>query len=190
MKLIEYAEGIIYAIQWSDQKCDEYERILDYADPEYVHQFIDSHCWEINQFYVDAFSIPRDRPDKWVKHITEEGVKLIDRLDTLIDNTVATRKPGLFEHFKHTLEGFEGKDKPAMKSYGPDDPSMLRVYAIEIEHKCWIIFYSVIKIGRNFSDSPGLKGVVKDKAYKVIDYLETNGILTADDVKNLSQDNQ
>lgn len=183
MELIEYEEGIIYAVKWPEQEFDEYERLIDYAEPACVHQFIEQHQWEISQYYVNKLKIPRDRVDKWVKHITKEGEKLLDRLDQLIDNTIVGTTPDLFQHFK-IIEGYESRDKPAMKSYGPDDPSMLRVYAIEIEQRCWIIFYSGIKIGKNFSDSPGLE-VVKDKANQVIAYLETNGVISLDDLKTL-----
>lgn len=66
MELIEYEEGIIYAVKWPDQEYDEYERLMDYAEPAKVHEFIESHKWEIGQYYVDQLNIPRDRVDKWV----------------------------------------------------------------------------------------------------------------------------
>ena len=82
-----------------------------------------------------------------------------------------------------TLEGYEDNIQPALKSYGVDRPSMLRVYAVEVDDKSLIIFYSGIKIQHTIQESPVLKDNVLSKANKLIAFLEENEISTTTKLK-------
>lgn len=103
-------------------------------------------------------------------------------MEDLIDNSIDNKIPYIKSRFI-TLEGYEDKTHPALKSYGVDRPSMLRVYAVEVDEKSLIIFYSGIKIQHSIQDSPILKDNVLTKANKLIAFLEENDISTTTELK-------
>lgn len=186
MELIEIAPDCLYAVKYPGQQFDEYNRIFeDYGDFEIVHEFFERYKWKIDNFYVRELGIAADETEAFARYVVDEAVELEEHFEDLIDNTLDHKTPNLFGHFK-ILEGFEKEDMPAMKSYGNGRPSLLRVYAIEIEHNCMVIFYSGIKINRAISDCPVLCDNVIEKARQVIDFLKRNGATDIRGVKSIA----
>lgn len=180
-------EDCLYAVKYDEEKYDEYNRIFeDYSDLTNVLRFFEENKWQIDQYYVKEYGISRNETEAYSQRIVEETLDLEEYFEMLIDNTVNDASPDLLGHFK-VLEGFENEDTPAMKSYGLNRPSMLRVYAIEMERRCLIIFYSGIKIRHSLSECPVLKDNVIKKARQVIDFLKENSVLTVEDVKDLAE---
>lgn len=175
MEIIEIAQNCLYAIKYSDQQFDEYNRIFEeYGNFEKVHDFFETYKWEIENYYVRELGIAADETEAFTQYVIEEAIELEEHFENLIDNTLDGNTPDLYGHFK-ILEGFEKEDMPAMKSYGNKRPSLLRVYAIEIEPNCMVIFYSGIKITHTIGKCPVLGENVIKKARDVIDFLKANG---------------
>lgn len=184
MDLFEIASGCLYAVKYHGETFDEYNRIFeDHSNLEKVLDFFETNKWKIGQYYVKELGIPADETEAYANIVIEETLELEEHFEYLIDNSLNHTTPDLRGHFK-TLEGFENADMPAMKSYGLGDPSLLRVYAIEVDKQCLIIFYSGIKIEHSLSQCPVLKDNVISKAHQVIDFLIEND---ATDVPNLGK---
>lgn len=179
--------SICHAVKYENEKFDEYNRIFeDYTDLSKVLHFFEENRWKIGEYYVRELGLSRDEVEAYAQPVIDDAVELEEYFEMLIDNTVEGNTPDLYGHFK-MLEGFEGKDMPAMKSYGLNRPSMLRVYAIEMDRRSLIVFYSGIKIEHRLRDCPELKDNVLKKAHQVIDFLKDNGVLTVDDLVDLTK---
>lgn len=177
----------LYAVKYDDEEEDEYNRIFDdHSNLAYVLKFFEENKWQIGQYYVKEYGIPRNEIEAYAQRVVEETLELEEYFERLIDNSVNDATPDLLGHFE-LLEGFEKEDTPAMKSYGLNKPSMLRVYAIEVEKKCLIIFYSGIKIRYSLSECPVLKDNVIRKARQVIDFLQEKEVVSVEDLKNLAE---
>lgn len=74
-----------------------------------------------------------------------------------------------------------------MKCYGLKKPSMLRIYAIEVDRQCIVIFYGAIKIRHSLKDCPVLKDNVLSKARQTVDFLTSMGVAFAEDLESQAQ---
>lgn len=180
----------LYAVKYQDEEFDEYNRIFeDYSNHAKVSRFFELNKWKIGQYYVEELGWSRNETEAYTQRVIEETNKLEDVLEDLIDNSVDSIPPGLSSRFK-ILEGFEEESMPAMKSYGVGRPSLLRVYAIELNSDQLIIFYSGIKITHKLSDCPILKDNVIQKARRVIDFLKNNNILNVEDLNSFIENEE
>lgn len=187
MEIIRIQENILYSVKYDNSEFDEYNRIFeDYENPNFVLNFFESYKWQIGNFYVMELGIPQSETEAYAKQVIDEVYELEDHFENLIDNSSLGLKPDLFSHFT-TLEGFENEDLPAMKSYGLKKPSLLRVYAIEVDRSCLIIFNSGIKIRKSLSECPILKDNVLSKARNVIDYLTDQGVTPSKHVDDIAK---
>lgn len=184
MEIVPIQYSCLYAVQYDGETYDEYNRIFEeYADLETVHTFFEENKWKIGQYYIKELGWPATETEAYTNHVIQEVEELEDYFEDLIDNTTSGLSPSLSSHFM-TLEGFEKEQTPAMKSYGLARPSLIRIYAVEVEHNCLIIFYSGIKINHSLSECPILKDNVLSKARNLISFLKENGIYSA---KELNQ---
>ena len=177
----------LYAVKYDNEKFNEFDRIFEHhGDLNRVLHFFESYKNLISDYYVEKLKFPRHETEAYANYVIHEIEILSEYFDDLIDNTINLETPDLRGHFK-ILEGFEQHDMPVLKSYGLCSPSMVRVYAIEIDKQSLIIFYSGIKIRKSISECPDLKDNVIQKARKVIDFLRDEGVIDADDIDNLTQ---
>lgn len=184
MEILRIVNNILYAVKYSGQEYDEYNRIFeDHGDLANVRAFFESYKWEIDDFYVTELSLDREEVEAYSQRLVKEALDLEERLEDLIDNCIDKKIPGLSSHFK-LLEGFETEKMPALKGYGLPKISMLRVYAIELARDQLIIFYSGIKIGHKIKDCPILRDNVIQKAKDVISFLKEKGIFSVEDLNN------
>lgn len=180
----------LYAVKYQDEVFDEYNRIFeDFTNHEKVSSFFEINKWKIGQYYVEELGWSRNETEAYTQKVVEEANELEDILEDLIDNSVESIPPGLSSRFS-ILEGFEKEALPAMKSYGIGHPSLLRIYAIELDSDQLIVFYSGIKITHKISDCPILKDNVIQKAHRVIDFLKNNDILTVGDLNSFISHNE
>ncbi len=182
MDIVEIEKNYLYAVKYDDQEFDEYNRIFeDFTNLELVNEFFEHNKYKIGQYYVNELGYNRNETEAFSQYVINEAIELEEHFENLIDNTIEGNIPDLHGHFT-ILEGFENEDIPALKSYGLNRPSMLRVYAIEVDSNCLIIFYSGIKIEHSLSECPVLKDNVISKARLVLDFLKANGILDRENV--------
>lgn len=187
MELLEIEPNCLYAIRYPDQEFDEYNRIFeDHSNFENVLDFFETYKWEIGNYYVKELGITPDETEAFAQYVVEEAVELEEYFEEMIDNSAIGASPNLKGHFT-ILEGFENEDTPALKSYGLKRPSLLRVYAIEVDDSCLIIFYSGIKIKLSISECPVLRENVLQKARQVIEFLKQEGATDLDGVKSLAK---
>lgn len=177
MKLIEIESETVYAIKYDDEIYNEYDRIFeDYGDFETVLDFFETYKWQIASYYVRSIGFSQVETEAYANRVIEEAEELEDRFEEYFDEVEKGNYLPLKEHFI-VLEGFEKEDMPALKSYGTKRPSLLRVYAVEIDARCMVIFYSGIKICQTLSECPVLKDNVLNRAREVIKFLRENNPL-------------
>lgn len=70
-----------------------------------------------------------------------------------------------------------------MKSYGPNSPSLLRMYAIKMEDNVYLITGGGIKLADTIQNSPGLKDHVLQNIDRVKRYLKEEGIIDSEDME-------
>lgn len=145
MNLVEIENDYLYAVKYDNEIFDEYNRIFeDFKNFDLVNDFFEKYKYQIGQFYVNSIGFNRNETEAYTQYVVDETIELEEYFESLIDNSVSGSAPDLKGHFK-ILEGFENEDLPALKSYGLNRPSMLRVYAIEIDENCLLIFIAVLK---------------------------------------------
>ncbi len=185
MEIVTIEQNYLYAVKYKDEQQDEYNRIFDYhSDFERVLGFFETNMHKIEDYYVSQLGLERHETEAYAQYVVDETIELEEYFEDLIDNSISDASPNLRGHFK-ILEGFEGKDFPALKSYGLNRPSLLRVYAIEMLDESLLIFYSGIKITKKIKDCPGLKDNVLQKAHLVISFLKREGIIDAEDLERV-----
>lgn len=177
MEIVVIEPKCLYAIKYKDEEFDEYNRIFeDYENLNKVLKFFELNKCNIGQFYVKELGLSIDETEAYAKIVIEEAIALEEIFEELIDNTVDGISPCIGSRFS-ILEGYEKPPLRALKSYGTNDPSMLRIYAIEISFNQLIIFYSGIKITHKISECPILRDNVIQRARKVIEFLKSKGII-------------
>ncbi len=119
------------------------------------------------------------------RQVLQEARDLEDLFYELYDNTINGQENNFDSHF-HYLEGkykyeFE---RPPMKSYGTNRPSLLRLYAIKMGTNTYLITGGGIKLAEKIQDSPDLKNHVLSNIDRVRQFLKTNGIIDSDDMES------
>lgn len=182
MKIIPIVEDYIYSIQYDDETKCEYVRIFDgWHDLDAIIEFFDKYSAEISDYLCSSIGLRRDEPEKFAKRVIDEADELEGFLLKVAENSKKGYKPDLMSIFK-TLDGkYTGRyDQVPVKAYGTKKPSLLRIYAIELDVNCCLIVYGGIKIRKTIQESPVLKDMVFRRIDETLEYLFDEGI-TQDD---------
>ncbi len=189
MKIIQIEKGILYSVHYDDEEWDEYNRIFEqYTDFPYVLEFFNEHYLRINNYYVSATGIPRERQEEYANKIVQETLELEERFENLTDNSIEGKLPDFHKEFKW-LEGTELSPLTGLKWGKIDSTSMMRIYAVEVEENCLVIVYGGIKTSHKLSECPLLDTAV-DKVRNVIHFLKANNAVTISGLDNLIKKKQ
>ncbi len=187
MKIIPIYKPYIFSIQYDDREENEYDRLFDlWNDITYLLQF-----FEENKEYLKNETWNHiNEPENAVSQVLEEAERLEDLFEELNENSENGSTPDFDSHF-HYLDGkykYEIELIP-VKSYGMEHPSLLRMYAIQLEANTYIITGGGIKLADTIQSSPGMGEYILQDIDRVRTFLQQNGILTNEDI-NEQQDNQ
>lgn len=181
MEIIEIYSNHLYAIQYEEGEENEFDRLFDeWNDMEKVVKFM-----EENKIYLSNKEIwgREFNTEDAAKRVRIEAEELEELFDTLYENTKTGKKPDFDSHFRE-LNGkyiYEINYIP-MKSYGVENPSMLRIYAVKLKPNKYIITGGGIKLSDSIQNSPGLKDHVIHNIDRTRAFLKANGI---DDVEDI-----
>lgn len=180
MEAIAIYQPFIYSIKYDEKEENEYDLLFQqWNDMEYVIQFFES-----NKKYLQSTFWCRIRePEAAAQQVIDEAEALEVLFDELADNAENGRKPDFDSHFKY-LEGkyqYELEWQP-MKSYGPQRPSLLRIYAIKLDANTYLITGGGIKLADKIQNSPDLKDHVLQNIDRVRRWLKENGIMDGEDI--------
>ena len=123
-------------------------------------------------------------PEKAAATVRNEANDLNDLLYNLYENSFYGEKPDFDSHFKF-LDGKKYRDVLEyipMKSYGTNNPSFLRIYAIKLNNNQYVITGGGIKLADSIQDSPDLKNHVIQNIDRVRAWLISNGIMDEEDI--------
>lgn len=176
-------EGHLYAVQYENAGDNEMDRLFDeWNDIETVYNFMLENEKELQRKTWKRTNTPMLATRK----VMEEAEELEDIIYELCENSDEGSIPDLDSLFKF----LDGKYRniytltPA-KSYGPDQPSMLRLHAIKIETNVYLITGGGIKLADTIQNSPGLKEHVIQNIDLVRNWLIEHGIDNKEDLANI-----
>lgn len=180
MEFVELFPRCLYSIRYDDQDLDEYSRLFDeWHDPVFLGTFFT----ENQELLKNEIWAKTPDPLSASMQVIHEANHLSDLINQLNINTSQHKKPDLDDHFKY-LDGKYNNiyEYVPMKSYGTDTPSLLRLYAIKMTDRCYLITGGGIKLAKTIQESPGLKDHVIQNIDRVRRFLKTNGIIDSDDM--------
>ena len=176
-------EGHLYAVQYENAGDNEMDRLFDeWNDIGTVYNFMLENEKELQRETWERTNTPMLATRK----VMEEAEELEDIIYELCENSEEGSTPDLDSLFNF----LDGKYKniytlTPTKSYGPDRPSMLRLYAIKIEKNVYLITGGGIKLADTIQNSPGLKDHVIQNIDLVRNWLKEHGIEDKEDLINI-----
>ncbi len=174
--IFDLVKGKLLAVRFSDQYCDEFTYAFKkWEDTEYLFNYFNEHEQQIcNGFYQE-------------ESIEVAAFKTIDEAEIFRQKILKCAKKGNFDDnnslqdvifkplSKNTHRALEKS-----KSYGTNDNSWLRVYAIRIEADCYVVTGSGIKLTATMQEDPLL--VIELKKLELAQkYLKELGIEVPED---------
>lgn len=160
MKIVPIFADRLYAFHYEDERDNEYERLMDlWTDVEYLYNFARLN----NKADVQAF----------VADILDQTETLQDFLDILDQNNVPYRR------YFSALNPAESKNPDLPLQKGKIRKDWLRLYAVKIDHDCFVITGGAIKMSQAMQDHPDTnKELGKMRAARI--FLRQNGVFDDD----------
>ena len=184
MKIVEIFPPNLYCISYSDcqegqENSDEYHRLLnEWTDIDWLVTFFEEHWSVIDQQFWSAIA----EPEMAAARTYDEAYLLEEKIHELVNNTRLGTIPD-FDSYFIPLGGkyiYEWNHTP-VKGYGPQKPSLIRLYAIRLGPNCYLITGGGIKYCRTMEESPELNKELR-KIDRVKDFLKECGIDTQEDI--------
>lgn len=181
MSIEEIYPPYVYSIHYDGNDYNEFDRLFcQWNDVSYIFSFMEEN---LSYLKADVWSrVPA--PEDATRQVLEEAETLEKLFEQLYQNTTEGIIPDFDSHFQY----LDGKYKyelvqPPMKSYGPNSPSLLRMYAIKMEDNVYLITGGGIKLADTIQNSPGLKDHVLQNIDRVKRYLKEEGIIDSEDME-------
>lgn len=184
MEVVEIYKDCLYSIGFDEEDLNEYHRVFrEWHDLDYLVNFFSDNKDYVNTDFWKNAGFDPENPEQLAERVIDEA----DSLETYIRQLVANCSSGVKPDFDEYFHFLGGKYKclwslEPVKSYGPDSPSLLRLYAIKIDANCYLIVYGGIKLGDTIQNSPVLKDNVFNKIDLVLSFLKSNGITDSEDI--------
>jgi hypothetical protein len=156
MKIISIFEEELYSIQYKNEKCNEYDRLMElWTNVAFLHGFAKTNK------VADV--------DNFIIGILRETEVLQDLLEEI--------------HFSHNqfglyfepLQESERKKEKLPFQKGKIKKKLLRLYAVKLDTNCFIISGGAIKMSQKMEDHPDTAMELK-KLKKTREYLNQNGV--------------
>lgn len=183
LEIIAIYPPYIYSVQYDDVEENEFDRLFQqWNDLEYVTQFFET----FQEYLKSPVWQKTPEPEDAALQVLREAADLEDLFEELYDNTINNIEGKDFDSHFYYLDGkyqYE-LERPPMKSYGTNRPSLLRIYAIKMDRNTYLITGGGIKLADTIQNSPDLKDHVLNNIDKVRQYLKANGIMDSDDMES------
>ena len=179
MTIVALFPPYVYSIRYGDgEEKDEFTRLLGlWTDVDYLSAYFETNCSRMDpEVWGDGLE-----PEIVAGHALNEAYELEDTFEELKWNTDHVLHPDFDDFFK-PLDGefvYEWELIP-VKAYGPERPSLLRLYAIKMGDNCYLVTGGGIKVCRTMQEDPDLNKEL-DKIKKVRSFLRDQGIETRGD---------
>lgn len=178
MEIVEIFEPCLYSVRY-DSESVEYERLFNnWKDVDWLMSFFEEHSPEMDS----AFWGNVKDPELASARTYQEAYDLEEKIHNLVTNTKEKKQPDLDTYFK-PLGGEYAYvwEYTPMKAYGPESPSLIRLYAIKLQANCYIITGGGVKYCKEMKDSPELE-VELSKIKQVREFLIKNAIIDNEDL--------
>lgn len=175
IKICRIFEDHLYSVRYEDKDKDEYNRLFDeWNNLDYLEKFFNDHIDELKNPYWCRVPVP----ELAMQQVVSEANDLEDDIEKRVtDNSNGDTLDGLFYELGGKYKGC--KIWVSQKAYGPDRPSLIRLYAIKIDDNCYLIIGGGIKLRDTIQESPELNEHVLKDIDRVREYLRITGISDA-----------
>ncbi len=160
----------LYAVKYDGDDYNIYRLTYNkLTDDTYLSEFFEKFGERISDYNVDKFGIDRTETEEYAAEVNDEMIDLSEELERICQD-IRDQKVKDFgfcfeEHSKFDVRELPdgggrsvkySSDYLPVKCKGVARPSLVRIYAIELSLKCYIIVYGGIKVALDTNDSPDL----------------------------------
>lgn len=160
----------LYAVKYDGDDYNIYRlTYIKLTDDVYLSEFFDRFGERISDYNVEKFEIDRSETEEYAAEVNDEIIDLSEELERICndirDGKIRDFGDCFEEHSKRDVRERPdggGRSKKYATGYlpvkckGTTKPSLVRIYAIELSLKCYIIVYGGIKLTLDTNDSPDL----------------------------------
>lgn len=185
MKITEIYPDSLFAIQFDENDQNEFEKAFTlWQDLNYLVDYFSANSDLLESDFWKSIPIPADY-EALSKNVVEESFDLQDYIQEIAENTANGVQPD-FDSFFQELGGKYKylRQYIPQKAYGTNSPSMLRLYALRIAANCYLVVHGGIKLTKEIHDTPSLRDELFVKIDNVLQFLNANGILDSEDLKD------
>jgi len=160
MKIVTIFADRLYSFHYDGEDDNEFERLMDlWTDVEYLYNFARLNKVPDVQIFVE--------------HILYQTEALQDFLDNLDQNNVP------YNRYFFALNPAESKNPDLPLQKGKILKNRLRLYAVKIDHDCFVITGGAIKMSQSMQDHPDTnKELGKMRTARI--FLRQNGVFDDD----------
>ena len=178
MEIVKIYPPYLYSII-EEGDVDVFHQLFEnWTSVEWLMSFFESHHTQMDSVFWGKVVDPEIASSRTL----QEAYDMEDKIYELADNSRVGEVPNFDTYFvplggEYTYVW----DHTPVKAYGPENPSLLRLYAIKIESNCYLITGGGVKYCKTMKESEELK---KELATikRVKDYLKECGINTQEDI--------
>lgn len=178
MKIREIFPNVLFAVEYDKDGVDIYHKLFyeEWSNLDGLIEFFEKYKSEISSFLVEELEVDREESEQFAMIVFDEAVNLEAHLRRCAENSQKGDDDGLDTMFEPYGGKFLESKKIPCKCYGENNPSMLRLYAIEITNRCYLIVYGGIKLKKTIQESPVLRDEV-DKRFSIVRRLLLNHLI-------------
>lgn len=174
MKIVSIFAHQLYAIKYSDQEKDEYNRLFDdWTDAEYLETFFEENEADIANGYYGSYSV-----ESAIFETYDFADQLQEQLRQLNYENSKNQQKGLDKIFK-PLSNPESSVTTLSKNKARR--SWLRLYALKLDNNVYIITGGAIKLTRKMQEREHTN-IELSKIEQSKQFLESIGVINKDTI--------
>jgi hypothetical protein len=181
MEIICIFENCLWAIKYTDEGPDEFERLFElWQDIEYLEQFFEDNKQDLQSEFYGEISV-----EEAVRETRNEAKWLQKTMMELSQLNYRGQIKGLDELFRPLDDNqYRILELSKSKAYGNRYKSWLRIYAIKVDSNVYMVTGGAIKLTHKMKDREHTKNELT-KIERCKDYLKELGIFDADSLNEI-----
>lgn len=213
MEIVRIHAPYLYAVKYDGDSLNIYRRTLfKLTDDRYLTEFFNRFGSRISDYIVQKFKIDRSETEEYAAEVNDQMIDISEELTNIccgIDSGIINDFSNCFDpHSKFNIrelpDGGGRSYKYAtgylpVKCKGSSATPLVRIYAIELSLRCYIIVYGGIKLALDTNDAPDLdkdgnsstlERELKSRLLTVCGFLAQNGIISPDGLTEYVEERQ
>ena len=213
MRIIGIYPPYLYTVKYDGDDMNIYR--LTYGkltDDGYLSDFFKKFSPRISDFIVERIGIDRSETEEYAAEVNDQMIDIADELKNIC-NALRDGKIKDFGNCFSPHSKIDIRDLPdgggrsikyatgylPVKCKGPSEPPLVRLYAIELSIRCYLIVYGGIKLQLDTNDSPdldkdgnisNLERELKSRVLAVCRFLAEKGIINLEGLKEYLEEEE